>query len=108
MPSAFPRQDDFPWVAPLLRATIQRDLRRSLSGCWVYGALPEGGAVLAANHTTWWDGYLLLHLGWEYGHAARIMMNAPELGRFPFCSALAVRRRSVGVSWPAPRREASG
>ena len=98
MPSAFPRQDDFPWVAPLLRATIQRDLRRSLSGCWVYGALPERGAVLAANHTTWWDGYLLVQLGWEYGHSARIMMNAPELSRFPFL-------QRIGCTPPQRRRE---
>ena len=89
---------DFPWVAPMLRATIGRDLRRSLSGFWVRGTLPAGGAVLAANHGSWWDGYLLLHLGWEFGHPARIMMNAPELGRFPFL-------QRIGCTPPERRRE---
>ncbi|GHF93312.1 1-acyl-sn-glycerol-3-phosphate acyltransferase [Deinococcus piscis] len=89
---------DFPWVAPMLRATIRRDLRRSLSGFWVRGTLPPGGAVLAANHGSWWDGYLLLHLGWEFGHPARIMMNAPELGRFPFL-------QRIGCTPPERKRE---
>ncbi|WP_261664536.1 lysophospholipid acyltransferase family protein [Deinococcus sp. Marseille-Q6407] len=96
MTPATPHTSDFPWVAPMLRATIQRDLRRQLSGFWVCGSLPSGGAVLAANHGSWWDGYLMLHLGWEFGHPAHIMMNAPELARFPFLQRIGCRPPSAG------------
>ena len=47
------------WIRPLLLHSIRSSVRRDLAGVWVYGPVPTGGAILAPNHQSWWDGYLL-------------------------------------------------
>ncbi|MBF6593318.1 MAG: 1-acyl-sn-glycerol-3-phosphate acyltransferase [Thermaceae bacterium] len=64
----------------LFRRTVQTGLR----GVWVRGALPGGAFVLAANHHSWWDAYvlpvLLLHLRREFS----VIMSDRRLGEFGF------------------------
>ncbi|OLV15779.1 hypothetical protein BOO71_0013957 [Deinococcus marmoris] len=55
-----------------------------MAGVWVRGSLPAGGAVLAPNHNSWWDGYVLRELAWWAGADFRVLMTARQLGRFPF------------------------
>lgn len=76
--------DRAPWATPVLKHSIRRSLRTGLGGVWVRGALPTGGAVLAPNHNSWWDGYVLRELAWWAGADFRVLMTARQLGRFPF------------------------
>ncbi|WP_233554814.1 lysophospholipid acyltransferase family protein [Deinococcus cavernae] len=72
------------WVAPLLRRAIRTDVHGQLAGVWVRGPLPTGAAVLAPNHHSWWDGYLLAVLAWSLGQPFTLMMTPRQLRRFPF------------------------
>lgn len=84
------------WIAPLVRWSIRRDLRTHLAGIWVRGALPHGAAVLAPNHVSWWDGYVLAELCWVSRHPAQVMMTDAQLARFPFLRLVgAVGQRDV-------------
>ncbi|GGI91722.1 1-acyl-sn-glycerol-3-phosphate acyltransferase [Deinococcus wulumuqiensis] len=75
------RQD---WAGDMVRGSIRRSLRTDLAGVFVTGPLPPGGAVLAPNHQSWWDGYLLAELAWQLGQDCRVMMTERQLARFPF------------------------
>ncbi|GMA15856.1 1-acyl-sn-glycerol-3-phosphate acyltransferase [Deinococcus metallilatus] len=77
-------------VGVLLRASIRHSIRTHLGGVWVRGPLPHGGAVLAANHHSWWDGYVLGEVAATLGADFRVLMTARQLARFPFL-------RRVGV-----------
>lgn len=79
------------WIAPMLRRTIRTQVRQGLAGVWVRGRLPEGGAVVAPNHHSWWDGYLLAELAWQSHQPLRVMMTAPQLARFPFLQLIGAR-----------------
>ena len=84
------------WIAPLVRWSIRRDLRTHLAGIWVRGTPPRGAAVLAPNHASWWDGYVLVELGWSARHPAQVMMTDTQLARFPFLRLVgAVGQRDV-------------
>lgn len=72
------------WIAAMLRASIRRNVQRDLAGVWLKGQWPTGGAVLAPNHHSWWDGYVLAELAWAGGQDFKIMMTPRQLGRFPF------------------------
>jgi hypothetical protein len=67
-------------------AVVGRSLRQGLAGVWARdeGALPEGAAVLAANHHAWWDGYLLFLLARRRRRPFTVLMNETQLARFPF------------------------
>lgn len=71
-------------LAALLRATIRRSVRRSLGGVWARGPFPSAGAVLAPNHHSWWDGYVLGEVAWKAGAEFRVLMTGRQLTRFPF------------------------
>ncbi|MBZ9751836.1 lysophospholipid acyltransferase family protein [Deinococcus sp. HMF7604] len=73
-----------PWATALLSRSIQRSVRGGLAGVWVRGALPTGGVVLAPNHHSWWDGYVLREVAWWAGTPFSVLMTARQLGRFPF------------------------
>ncbi|GGO38530.1 lysophospholipid acyltransferase family protein [Deinococcus humi] len=76
--------DRAPWATPMLKLNIRRSLRTGLGGVWLRGSLPVGGAVLAPNHHSWWDGYVLREVAWWAGADFRVLMTARQLGRFPF------------------------
>ncbi|MFC4638155.1 lysophospholipid acyltransferase family protein [Deinococcus hohokamensis] len=79
------------WMVPLLRRSVRTQLRRGLAGVWVRGQPPAGGAVLAPNHPSWWDGYLLAELAWQQAQPVRVMMDTAQLATFPFLSLLGAR-----------------
>ncbi|UQN07821.1 lysophospholipid acyltransferase family protein [Deinococcus sp. QL22] len=72
----------------MVRHSIRRSVQGQLAGVWVRGTLPAfgptGGAVLAPNHHSWWDGYVVLEVAAWAGADFRVLMTAHQLGRFPF------------------------
>lgn len=83
------------WMTPLLRRSIRQSLRRNLAGLWVRGAWPAGGAVLAPNHHSWWDAYLLGELAASQGQECRFLMSRRQLARFPFLKLVGAADRSA-------------
>ncbi len=71
-------------LALAFRTLIRRSVRAGLGGVWLRGAPPAGGAVLAPNHHSWWDGYLMGELAWNLRHPVALMMTARQLDAFPF------------------------
>lgn len=71
-------------MAAGLKANIRRAVRTGLRGVWVAGPFPDGGALLAPTHHSWWDGYVLAVAGWSVGQAVTVMMTDAQLARFPF------------------------
>lgn len=72
------------WIRPMLRHSIRSSVRRELAGVWLRGPLPSGGAVLAPNHHSWWDAYLLGEIAASLGQQCRFLMSGQQLARFPF------------------------
>ncbi|GGM17926.1 lysophospholipid acyltransferase family protein [Deinococcus aerophilus] len=72
------------WATPLLKHSIRRSVHTGLGGVWIRGPVPPGGAVLAPNHHSWWDGYALREVAWWAGADFRVLMTARQLTRFPF------------------------
>ena len=76
-----------PWERLLtvaFKALFRRTLQRGLRGVWVRGALPGQACVLAGNHHSWWDGYLLPVLFWGAGRPFRIVVGERRLREFAF------------------------
>lgn len=76
------------WMTALLRRSVRGSVQGGLAGVWVRGDWPAGGAVIAPNHHSWWDGYLLAVLAWRRGQTFRVMMNDRQLSRFPFLTLI--------------------
>lgn len=76
------------WALPWM---IRRALRRDLHGVYAGGAwasLPRTGALLAANHHTWWDLYLAWLVKRRLGRALSGLILPETLKRFPFFRAI--------------------
>lgn len=73
-----------PFARRIVLHSIGRSLRGQLAAIAVGGSLPRGGAVVASNHGSWWDGYLLGALAGVVGQRSAIMMTSRQLARFPF------------------------
>ncbi len=72
------------WSLPFL---IRRSLARDLHGVYAKGdwnGLSPGGAVLAANHHSWWDAYLAWFIGQKLRRPLSGLMLPETLGQFPF------------------------
>ncbi|WP_271984996.1 lysophospholipid acyltransferase family protein [Pseudoclavibacter terrae] len=69
--------------ALLVRSAV-RDVRTGLLSIAVTGQPPGGGAVLAANHGSWWDAYLIGLYARNTGFDVAVMMGDEQLRRFPF------------------------
>jgi 1-acyl-sn-glycerol-3-phosphate acyltransferase len=65
-------------------------VRRGLRGVWVRGDLPASAAVWAANHHSWWDGFVAASVVREQHRSAALLMDGNNLKAFRFL-------RSVGV-----------
>ena len=64
-------------------------VRRSFATVWIHrdaASLPQSGYVAAANHSSWWDGFLpfLLHRHGKPSRPFALMMSEAELRKFPF------------------------
>ncbi len=67
----------------LVRSAV-RDVRTGLLSIAVAGQRPTGGAVIAANHGSWWDAYLIGLYARNVGVDVAVMMGDEQLQRFPF------------------------
>ena len=67
---------------------LQWLVRRSFRGVWLRAdaRLPPGGFVAAANHTSWWDGFVPFLAQRRIARATpfAVMMDESQLRRFPF------------------------
>lgn len=66
------------------KALFRRTVRRGLRGVWVQGGLPVKACVLAGNHHSWWDSYLLPVLLWGAGRPFKIVVGERRLREFAF------------------------
>ena len=72
------------WLMPFL---IRVSLRRGLRGVWARGdwdALPAGGVIVAVNHHSWWDLYLMVLIGQVLGRDVRGVMRHEQLETYRF------------------------
>ncbi|MER3481786.1 MAG: 1-acyl-sn-glycerol-3-phosphate acyltransferase [Meiothermus sp.] len=76
-----------PWQQLLFfafRLLFRRTVQNGLRGVWRRGEMPGGAFVLAANHHSWWDAYLLpvllLHLQRDFS----VIMTDKRLAEFGF------------------------
>jgi len=63
----------------LMRSSVRQGLR----GVWLRGEMPQRG-VIAANHHSWWDGYLAAELAWGHQLPMRGLMQGDSLEQMPF------------------------
>jgi 1-acyl-sn-glycerol-3-phosphate acyltransferase len=63
-------------------------LKGGLRGVWVRGEAPPGGAVWAANHHSWWDGFVANAVLLHSGHHPSLVMDADNLRQFSFLREL--------------------
>lgn len=59
-------------------------VRSGVRGVWLRGTAPAGGAVWAANHHSWWDGFVANAVLRHLGHRPALVMDAENLQRFGF------------------------
>ena len=71
-------------------------VRRGVRGIWVRGALPAGPVVWAANHHSWWDGFLAASVLRQWHRAPALLMDAENLTAFGFLRRAGV----VGATEP--------
>lgn len=72
------------WSLPFL---IRRSLNRDLHGVYAKGdwdGLSPRGAILAANHHSWWDLYLAWFIGQKLGRPLTGLVLPETLTKFPF------------------------
>jgi len=74
----------------VLAVGLTQLIRRGLRGVWVRGDLPISAAVWAANHHSWWDGFVAAAVLRERQRPAALLMDGDTLNAFRFL-------RSVGV-----------
>lgn len=87
------------WIGRVLPYIMRRSLRRGLSQVWLkadWQQLPAGAVILAANHHSWWDVYLMWLLKEKLGRPMLGFMREDTLERFPFFRSIGViSRREV-------------
>ncbi|ATB35774.1 acyltransferase [Cystobacter fuscus] len=77
--------------------------RSSFRGLWVRGALEDSvaGRLVYANHSNWWDGFVLHQLGRAAGWDTYCVMEEKNLARYRFLSrigAFSIRRGEAASS----------
>lgn len=79
-------------IAHVLPGMLQRALRRRFAGIWSHheGTVPEGGAVVAANHHSWWDLHLAIAMCAYHRRPSAGVMDDAQLANFPFFRHLGV------------------
>jgi 1-acyl-sn-glycerol-3-phosphate acyltransferase len=68
----------------VLAAGLAQLARRGLRGVWVRGQLPASAAVWAANHHSWWDGFVAASVLREQHRPAALLMDGDNLRAFRF------------------------
>ena len=98
-------QQGIAWYMP---QAVRSAVRRDLAGVWHHGAGPPGpgGAVVVANHHSWWDGYLAWLVAARQGRPFAVLVDDATLERYPFFRR--VGAVGVGELRAAVRRAAAG
>jgi hypothetical protein len=73
-----------------LYAGFHQLVRRSLRGVWLRGELPPAPLIWAANHHSWWDGFLAAVVLGVKRRPAALLMDADNLAAFGFLRPLGV------------------
>lgn len=76
-----------PFARAIVLRSLERSVRTGLAGVFAAGTLPGGGGVLACDHGSWWDGYVLVSLIRRSGQTAAVMMTERQLAAFPFLAS---------------------
>lgn len=79
-----------PVSARALGFGFEQLVRRGLRGVWVRGELPSGSCVWAANHQSWWDGFVAAAVLRQQGRAAALLMDGDNLGDYKFLTGIGV------------------
>jgi 1-acyl-sn-glycerol-3-phosphate acyltransferase len=66
----------------LLDIGLTQLVRRGLRGVWVRGELPASAAIWAANHHSWWDGFVAAAVLREQHRPAALLMDGDNLDTF--------------------------
>lgn len=99
-------------IRVIARWWIRRALSRRFDGVHVRGLhhvralAARGPLIFAANHVSWWDGVLMLHLSEALGLRARFLMDAGNLARMPYARTLGAIGLEPGLAARAGLREA--
>jgi 1-acyl-sn-glycerol-3-phosphate acyltransferase len=75
---------------PALAFGLTQLVRRGLRGVWVRGELPGSAALWAANHHSWWDGFVAAAVLREEHRPAALLMDEENLRAFRFLRSLGV------------------
>ncbi len=70
----------------VVEAYLRRKIRHAFRGVWLSGTLPKAdrGLLVYANHTSWWDGFVVHALGRAAGWDAYALMEEKNLERYRF------------------------
>ncbi|MEO7259968.1 MAG: lysophospholipid acyltransferase family protein [Jatrophihabitantaceae bacterium] len=79
-----------PLPGQALSVGLEQLVRRGLRGVWLRGQLPPGGCVWAANHHSWWDGFLAATVLRQQHRAAALLMEGDNLSDYRFLAAVGV------------------
>ncbi|HEX7239764.1 MAG TPA: lysophospholipid acyltransferase family protein [Longimicrobiaceae bacterium] len=99
-----------PWLLALARRYARRKLARGLDGLRAGGveeARSEAArrpVILAANHVSWWDPFLVVALDEALGTEGYALMDAANLGGLPFFARLG----ALPLDRSAPARTRAG
>ncbi len=83
-----------PWFLAVARRYVRRRLAHGLDGFRAAGldrarqAAAAGPVILAANHVSWWDPFLVVALDEALGTEGYALMDAGNLGGLPFFARL--------------------
>jgi 1-acyl-sn-glycerol-3-phosphate acyltransferase len=73
-----------------VEAYLRTKMRSAFRGLWLRGALPpaDAGLLLYANHTNWWDGFVVHALAVAAGWDAYCLMEEKNLERYRFLTRI--------------------
>jgi len=73
-----------------VEAYLRTKMRSAFHGVWLRGALPpcDAGLLLYANHTNWWDGFVVHALAVAAGWDAYCLMEEKNLQRYRFLTRI--------------------
>lgn len=79
-----------PLRARVLSGALQQLVARGLRGVWVRGELPSTSTIWAANHHSWWDGFVAGAVLGSQHRTATLLMQGENLTDFRFLSEIGV------------------
>jgi 1-acyl-sn-glycerol-3-phosphate acyltransferase len=76
----------------LMPGILRRGMRRGLAGIWSSheGEVPAGGAVVVANHHSWWDVHFAIAISAHHRRPSGGVMDDAQLAAFPFFRRLGI------------------